>query len=262
MGHRPAGGGAEARLRALSSSGHPLPFEVMTPLFGGLSDDVVREAAWVARCVGRADTVPLSNSDLQALASYMARREIERGAVMFAQKKPQTGIWIVRSGRVELAIGSGRNRAVVFLLRPGDIEGDIALLLGKASPYTARAIADSVCLFIDGASFDRLLLDHPAIARRWLSSAAARLDRSQARILELLGRSLPQQVARLLLDEHEDGCIHLPQRTLAAMLGVHRPSLNKVLKDLEGTGMVALAYGEVTLRDLSGLERMASGRST
>lgn len=38
--------------------------------------------------------------------------------------------WIVRQGRVELSVGSGRRRVVVGVRWPGDVEGDIPLLLG------------------------------------------------------------------------------------------------------------------------------------
>ncbi len=232
----------------------------MTSLFATHpSDDLVREAAWVARCVGRADLVPLSDADLAALASYLSQRDFERGRVLFSEGKPQLGVWIVRTGAVELAVGSGRRRAVVYLLHPGDVEGDIALILDKPPPYTARAVEDTVCLFLDIRSFDRLLLEHPAVARRWLSSTAARIDRSQARILQLLGRSLPQQVARLLLDEAVDGRVSLPQRTLAAMLGAHRPSVNKVLKDFEAATLLEVGYVEVKVIDPPRLETIAAG---
>ena len=232
----------------------------MTSLFGtDPSEDLVREAAWVARCVGRADLVPLSEADLVALASYISPRQVERSRVLFPEGKPQVGVWIVRTGTVELAAGSGRRRAIVFLLRPGDVEGDIALILNKPPPYTARAVEDTQCLFLDIQSFDRLLLEHPAVARRWLSSTAARIDRSQARILQLLGRSLPEQVAKLLLDEAVDGIVSLPQRTLAAMLGAHRPSVNKVLKDFEAAALLEVGYVEVKVIDPPRLERIAAG---
>ena len=67
----------------------------------------------------------------------------------------------------------------------------------------------------------------------------------QARILALLGGSLTAQAATLLADEAVDGRVELPQRTLAAMLGVARPSLNKVLKDLERDGLIRISYGTI-----------------
>ena len=67
------------------------------------------------------------------------------------------------------------------------------------------------------------------------------------------------QLAVLLVDEAEDEAVRLPQRTLAAMLGVARPSLNKVLKDLERRGLVALGYGAIRLLDEDGLQRLRDG---
>ncbi len=162
-----------------------------------------------------------------------------------------------RSAQLELSVGSGRKRAVVHVLRPGDVDGDIPLLLEMTVPYTARALTDSVCLFLARADFELLLATHPTIARRWLSSVAGRLATSQARILGLLGRSLTAQVAQLLLDEATDGSVELAQRTLAAMLGVQRPSLNKILKDFERAHLIAIRYAAVDILDPIELTRRA-----
>lgn len=97
-------------------------------------------------------------------------------------------------------------------------------------PYTARTLDAVDCLHLTPSDFETLLARHPAIARRWLSSIAQRLATSHERLIALLGRPLPAQLAGLLLDEADDAVVELPQRTLAAMLGVARPSLNKVLK--------------------------------
>lgn len=42
-----------------------------------------------------------------------------------------------------------------------------------------------------------------------------------------------------------DGRVELPQRTLAAMLGVAQPSLNKVLTDLERDGLIRISYSTI-----------------
>ena len=84
---------------------------------------------------------------------------------------------------------------------------------------------------------------------------AQRLAASQARVLGLLGGSLTAQAARLLAEEADDGRVTLPQRTLAAMLGVQRPSLNKVLKDLERDGLIRIGYSAIDILDPGGLAR-------
>ena len=218
---------------------------------------LIRQAAWVARCVGRGEAAPLRPGDVTALAGTLTVREFEPGEVAFAGGEPAAGVWIVRDGRVELSVGSGRRRAVVHLLRPGDVDGDIQLLLGMPMPYTGRALTSATCLYLDHADFERLLAARPPIARRWLSSVAQRLAASQARVLGLLGGSLAAQAARLLADEAEGGRVELPQRTLAAMLGVQRPSLNKILKDLERDGLIQIGYSAIDILDPAGIARRA-----
>jgi CRP-like cAMP-binding protein len=54
-----------------------------------------------------------------------------------------------------------------------------------------------------------------------------------------------------------DGRVELPQRTLAAMLGVQRPSLNKVLKDLERQGVIRISYSTIEVLDQARLTTRA-----
>jgi CRP-like cAMP-binding protein len=218
-------------------------------LLPGVSEAQIRQAAWVARCVGRGQAAPLRPGDVTALASTLRVHTFQPGSVLFSADEQTPGVWIVRDGRIELSVGSGRRRAVVQLLRPGDVDGDIQLLLEMPLPYTGRALSEATCLFLSQQDFDKLLATHASIARRWLSSVAQRLAASQARILALLGGSLPAQAARLLTEEVVDGRVELPQRTLAAMLGVQRPSLNKVLKDLERDGLIKISYSTIEVLD-------------
>jgi CRP-like cAMP-binding protein len=215
----------------------------------GAAEAQIRQAAWVARCVGRGQFAPLRQEDVTALAATLAVRTFPPGAALFRGGEQTPGVWIARQGRIELSVGSGRRRAVVQLLRPGDVDGDIQLLLQVPLPYTGRALSEVTCLFLACDDFEQLLATHPGIARRWLSSVAQRLAASQARVLALLGGSLASQAARLLAEEAVEGRVELPQRTLAAMLGVQRPSLNKVLKDLERDGLIRIGYAAIDVLD-------------
>ncbi|WP_100497687.1 Crp/Fnr family transcriptional regulator [Geodermatophilus chilensis] len=217
----------------------------------------IRDAAWIARCVGRGATAPLGPEDVAALASRISPVGFQRGERIFGDGGGgRPGVCIVRTGHVELSVATPRGRVVVGVLRPGDVDGDVPLLLGIPVPYAAHAVDETVCLVLSPADFDSLLIRHPAVSRRWLSSVAQRLATSHGRLVSLLGRPLVAQLAGLLLDEAEDGTVQLPQRTLAAMLGVARPSLNKVLKDLERRGLVALGYGAIRLLDEDRLQRV------
>jgi len=167
---------------------------------------------------------------------------------------------VVGAVLVELAVASGRKRGVLAVLREGDVDGDIPLLLKMPPPYTARALDRVQCLYLSPEEFERLLAGRGQLARRWLTSVAVWLANSQTRLvglLGLLGGSLTSQTARLLVDEADAaGRITLSQATLAAMLGAQRPSVNKVLGEL-AAGLIAVSYRNIRVLDREGLSGLA-----
>jgi len=223
----------------------------------GPNDAAIRRAAWVARCVGRGDTAPLTADAVTALAITLRHHQVEPDTVVFRSGEPATDVWILQRGRLELSVGSGRRRAVVQVLHPGDVDGDIQLVMDMPIPYTARALDEATLLSLSAADFDHLLATSPPITRRWLTSVSLRLAASQQRLLATLGHSLTEQLAQLLLDEARDSEVPLPQRTLAAMLGVQRPSLNKILKEFERDGVIAVRYAAIDVLDAERLARRA-----
>ncbi|MFG2226281.1 Crp/Fnr family transcriptional regulator [Streptomyces sp. NPDC048644] len=220
--------------------------------------DQLKAAAWVARSLGRGEHAPLRAEDVVALADILRPVPVRPGTVVTAAGAAPSGVWILRSGSAELAVGSGSRQVVVQILHPGDIDGDVQMLLRMPLPYTTRALETGEFLHLSNADFDRVLQSRPAVARRWLTSISIRLAHSQARLTTLLGGTLIQQAARLLLDEAVDGAVRLPQRTLAAMLGARRPSLNKILKELEQRGAIRLAYRTIEISDAAALQKLAT----
>jgi CRP-like cAMP-binding protein len=221
----------------------------ITAAVTGPNTQQLKTAAWVARCLGRGDNAPLRPQDTAALTDLLQPVPVHAGKVITPAGAAPAGVWILRSGSAELTVGSGPRQVVVQIMRPGDIDGDVQMLLRMPLPYTTRALENGEFLHLPAAGFDYVLARHPAIARRWLASIASRLAHSQSRLTTLLGGTLTQQTARMLLDEAVDGAVHLPQRTLAAMLGVRRPSLNKILKDLEREGVVDITYRSIEITD-------------
>jgi CRP-like cAMP-binding protein len=220
-------------------------------------DGLIRQAAWAARCVGRGTTGPLRSEELADLGGIVQHRAVAKGDVLFRAGQRSSGVWIVTEGRYELLLSSRQRRAVVGGLRAGDVDGDIPLLLDQPVPYAARAVTKGSCRYLGRDAFEQLLTDRPELARRWTASVTQRLASGQARVVALLGQPLIRQAARLLLDEAVEAVVRLPQRTLAAMLGVQRPSLNKVLKELERDGLIAVRYATIEIVDAFALGDLA-----
>jgi CRP-like cAMP-binding protein len=219
-----------------------------------------RDALWVSRCVGHPETTPLQPADIEDLARYLHVRTLEAGEPLHHVGAEPTAVCIVRDGCLELAVSTSSGRVVIQTLRPGGIDGDIQLLLGMPMPYETRANTATTCLLLYRADFEELLASHPQLSRRWLTSVSQRLARSHSRLTSLLGEPLEVQVAQLLLDESVDSVVALTQTTVAALLGVRRPSVNRVLRTFVRAGLVELSYGKVRILDRAGLQSLGSAR--
>ncbi|MGD9702888.1 MAG: Crp/Fnr family transcriptional regulator [Acidimicrobiia bacterium] len=213
----------------------------------------MRQAAWVARCVGRGAVPHLSPSDLELLAAQLSTVKFSRGDVVFGAGQMSTAVWVVRSGSIGLFAGTGSERVILAILRPGDLDGDVSTLLGMPQPYSAEALEDSICHRLASDQFGRMFGQHPELARRWLTAVAGRLAASQQRLVDLLGVPLAQQVARVVLDEAVERELPYSQATIAALLGARRPSVNKVVNDLQRRGVIDVGYRSIRIVDAAAL---------
>ena len=219
-----------------------------------------RDALWVSRCVGHAGTTPLRLEDVEDLARFIRVRTLAAGEPLARVGDEPTAVCIVREGCLELAVHGSTGRLVIQTLRAGDIDGDIQMLLGMRMPYETRANMETTCLLLDRSDFEELLATHPTVSRRWLTSVSQRLARSHSRLTSLLGQPLEVQVAQLLLEERVEDVVALPQTTVAALLGVRRPSVNRVLRKFARGGMVEISYGKVKIIDAAALARVTADR--
>ncbi len=215
------------------------------------------DAAWVAKHLGRAEAALFTDDELDLLAEVVSPVTLGDGHVLFDVGDDPDGVWIVQKGWVELLISTGRSNGVIALLGPRQCVGDIPLMLGTPAPYRARAVGETMCLFISGKKFARLLPKNPKIALRWATKIAGHVARVQGRVVEMLGRTLQQQVARALLNEGDDGLFPFSQEMCAAMLGVSRGPVNQVLKEFERRNLVSLSYRHIELLDEKELAAIA-----
>ncbi|SFB95827.1 Crp/Fnr family transcriptional regulator [Streptomyces aidingensis] len=217
-----------------------------------------RAAAWLIECLGAAGT-PTVDRLAGELAEGLEERLLPRGTVAFRQGRMPDGVWIIRSGTLELVTGSGRDRVVIGVLSPCGVAGDAPLLLGSPAGCTARALTDVRAGFLPAARFLAMLDGSPALTRLWLRSLARQHARTQEILAQTLNCSAERRVAGLLLREARGAGVHCSQATLAGMLGLRRPTLNRVLKDFERAGLLRVGYRRVELLDAGRLNRLARG---
>ncbi len=213
-----------------------------------------RLAAWIAMCLGRGARAPISELDAGLLADEVGEQFFAGGTFVFRQGEDAAQVHIIRSGSVELSQMSRGRRVTVQVLVPGDVFGDVPMLLGEPEPFDARAVVDSTVLSIDQPTLFGLLSSRPQLARRWMISLAGRMSGLQQRLVDVLAGGIEAQLASMLLrqaDEH--GRVAMPQAQLASLLGVQRTSVQRVLKQLAEAGLIEVGYRKIELVDRAGL---------
>jgi CRP-like cAMP-binding protein len=216
---------------------------------------------WIACCLGRGRLAPLGAEEIEELAEELGERRIAGGMTVFRAGERPAKIHVVREGTIELTAEIRGRRVSLQVLRPGDMFGDIPLLLQHNEHLDARAIDDSVVLSIDAESVSRLVAERPRFAQRWLVSLAERAMGCHQRLLDLLAGQLDARVASLLLHESARNEVKLSQARIADLVGSRRSPVNQILKRFEANGWIELGYRQVRVIDPDKLGAVA-GRSS
>lgn len=213
-----------------------------------------RFGAWIALCLSRGTKAPLSQNDVELLVEEMGEASYAGGTFVFRRGETAAKVHVVRTGTVELSREVKGRRVTLQILRPGDVFGDVPAFLGESEVFDARAIEDCTILSLDTEDLFTLLQTRPRVARRWFVSLAERMAGLQNRLIDLLAGGIEAQLASILLREADDGGrVRTTQSTLAAMLGVQRSSVQRVLKQLESAQLIELHYRCIDLIDRAGL---------
>lgn len=227
----------------------------------GGRDLLHRYGSWVACCLSRGRRAPLNPKDIGSLIDELGERRVAGGTYVFRQGDPAAKVHIVRSGRIELSRTIGRRHVTLQELRAGDVFGDVPAFLGDPEPFDARAVEDSVILTLDMPALHALLQTRPLVAQRWFISLAERMAAMQQRLIGLLAGGLEAQLASLLLRESGAGdTVTITQSRLADLLGVQRSSVQRVLKQLEMSGLIESRYRRITIVDAPGLSALVDGK--
>jgi CRP/FNR family transcriptional regulator, cyclic AMP receptor protein len=206
----------------------------------------------------------LPAEDLRQLLSIARRRTFEKGEVVFHRDDPAESLHLIVRGRFAARLQTQLGDSVLFdVLGPGQSFGELALLLpGSRRSATVSALEDGETRSVFRDDFSLLQRDHPGVKDVLLRLLAEQLRRASDRIVEAHYVDADTRVLRRLFElaasyGSADGkaVVPLTQEDLAAMAGTSRATVNRVLRDEERRGVVALGRGRVTLLDADDLRR-------
>src|SRR5262245_20997112 len=138
---------------------------------------------------------------IEHLGTYMTRRSVRRGATIFAKGDPGTALMAVLWGSVKIsASSSGGHEAVLNIINPGQVFGEIALLDGEPRTDDAVAMADCELMVIDRRDFIPFLRSEPDVAIKLIETLCARMRRTSVQLEDVMYLSLPARLAKALLE--------------------------------------------------------------
>ena len=201
----------------------------------------------------------LPPEDVRQLLAIARRRTFARGEVVFHREDPADSLHLVVRGRfgarVLTPLGDG---VLIDVLGPGQSFGELALLgLDARRSATVEALEDGETRSVFRDDFSQLQREHPGVKDVLLRLLAEGLRRSTDRLVEAHYVDAETRVRRRLVELAGiyDGIVPLTQEDIAAMAGTSRATVNRVLREEERLGSVALARGRTTILDDEALGR-------
>jgi CRP-like cAMP-binding protein len=210
----------------------------------------------------------LDEPTLAMVAAAMQRRHFRRGETIFHVDDPGDALFIVASGRVKITIppADGSEPAILTTVAPGGFFGELALLDGAPRSATAVAIVVVETQVLRRDAFDRLVDDQPVLRRALFAALATEIRRLTAQFGDLHFLDLPGRLARHLLRSlpttdpgrsnggpygHEEQRLPWPytQGELAGMIGGSRQSVNRLLADFVGQGLLRFDGDDLVIPD-------------
>ena len=202
---------------------------------------------------------------LDQLCRYAKHTTVKRGVTIAAKGDPGNSLFAVVSGTVKISSSSpdGRN-AILNLIGPGEIFGEIAVLDG--APRSADATANTNCelYIIDRRDFLPFVKSQPTLAMKFIELLCARLRWTSQQVEQVILQNLPGRLASALLGLTEErkfdagsGTLAITQQEISEMVGMTRESINKQLRVWAGRNWVRLEHGAIVVLNTDALRDLA-----
>ena len=201
----------------------------------------------------------------EQLCRYARHSTLKRGGTLFSKGDPGNSLYAVISGTVKMSVSSpdGRN-AILNIIGPGEIFGEMALLTGRTR--SADAIANSNCeLFvIDRREFIPFVKSQPTLAMKFIELLCERLRVTSDQVEQIILQNLPGRLASALLRltekhklEPQGRTIAITQQEISEMVGMTRESINKQLRAWASRDLVRLEHGAIVVLNAGMLRELA-----
>ena len=203
------------------------------------------------------------------LCRYAKYSTLKRGATIYSKGDPGNSLVAVVSGTVKISVSSADGRsAILNLIGPGEIFGEVAVLDGQARTADCTANTNCEIFIIDRREFLPFVRSQPALAMKFIELLCARLRWTSDQVEQIILQNLPGRLASALIrltekhkQEPKGRTIAVTQQEISEMVGMTRESINKQLRAWAARDWVRLEHGAIVVLNVGALRELAEAGS-
>jgi|GEM_PF-2068480 len=195
----------------------------------------------------------LSAQSRQKLLSISELKRTEAGDIIWHRNDQQQVMVYVETGQIRSYVLSSTEPQFGFTdWGPGSWLGEAFLLLQGDNVFTVEAVEDSFLRIVQREDFENLMAQDAALACDVARLVASRYRRVLCWAEEALSRPIPERMANRLVRHSRPrtsggGVYWGSQDNLASNLAVSRPTVSKILKGWERSGLIRISYGSIEI---------------
>ncbi|MBI4312032.1 MAG: Crp/Fnr family transcriptional regulator [Chloroflexi bacterium] len=205
----------------------------------------------------------LNPEDIERIHQIAPMRQCDRGMVFYGPGAPGEQLFLLKEGKVTLyrLTPDGRKLAV-RMVEAGMVFGEMAIAGQTMQECFAEADEDSLVCTITLTQMERILQQHPSVARQLLAVLGRRVRDLEDRLEQMAYGNVRERLARFLLAQARpahDGCqvTGFSHEQIAEAVGASRQTVSIELGALEAEGLVEVGRRRVRLVQAMGLRSLA-----
>jgi CRP-like cAMP-binding protein len=201
---------------------------------------------------------------IEHLATYMTRRSVRQGATIFTKGDEGATLMAVLWGSVKISVSAGEgHEAVLNIIKPGQVFGEIALLDGRARTADAIAMTDCELMVIDRRDFIPFLRREPDVALKCIEVLCTRIRHASEQVEDVMYLTFAARLAKALLQlsggldsATARRSVQITQRELGTIVGMSRESTNKQLQAWKARDWVRIERGTIAVVNAEALLKL------
>ncbi len=205
----------------------------------------------------------LAPDELELLESFAHTQRFHAGEVIFRKGDPGTSMMSIVKGRVKISATSpGGGEAVLAILGPGEVLGEMAVLDDKDRSATATTLEACEVMVLRKSDIVTIMDQNPTVCMRLLRILSERLRRSSSLVEEQAFVSLSARLAKVLLDLAGRNAtagtrvyFDITRESFDGPLGASRVDVEKLLLQWQASGLLTVESGYIVLARPESLAR-------